>query len=96
MGAPKNLGVDTFPDPVGHFGPPSGHLGFCRQCCVEDGELVPPAPIGWYFTKSFFHIIFPQLRPNLFSNSRIDGYDCPEHFLNHVYVGKMWCYKGNI
>ena len=25
---PKNLGVDTFPDPVGHFGAPGGHFGF--------------------------------------------------------------------
>ena len=32
MGAPKNLGVDTFPDPVSHFGAPSSHFGVCRLC----------------------------------------------------------------
>ena len=25
---PKNLGVNTFPDPVGHFGAPGDHFGF--------------------------------------------------------------------
>ena len=25
---PKNLGVDPFPDPVGHFRAPGGHFGF--------------------------------------------------------------------
>ena len=25
---PKNLGVDTFPDPVGHFEAPGGRFGF--------------------------------------------------------------------
>ena len=39
---PKNLGVDTFPDPVGHF-------GFCRRCGVAGAERVPPSPLGWYF-----------------------------------------------
>ena len=37
----KNLGVHTFPDPVGHF-------GFCRQCGIAGGEQVPPSPLGWY------------------------------------------------
>ena len=46
---PKNLGVDTFPDPVGHFRSPGGHFGFCRQCGVAGGERVPPSPLGWYF-----------------------------------------------
>ena len=39
---PKNLGVDTFPDPV-------GHIGFCRRCGVAVGEQMPPSPQGWYF-----------------------------------------------
>ena len=42
MGVPKKLGVDTFPDPVGHY-------GFCRQCGVAVDERVTPAPLGWYF-----------------------------------------------
>ena len=29
---PKNLGVDTFPDPSAILGPPNGHFGFCRRC----------------------------------------------------------------
>ena len=33
---PKNLWVDTFPDPVGHFG--------------AGVERVPPSPLGWYWT----------------------------------------------
>ena len=37
----KNLGVDTFPDPVGHF-------GFGRWCSVAGSERVPPSPLGWY------------------------------------------------
>ena len=45
---PKNLGVDTFPDPVGHFGPPGGHFGFCSWCGVAGGERVSPSPLGWY------------------------------------------------
>ena len=48
-GAPKNLGEDTFPDPVDHLGVPSGHFGFCRRCCVAGGERKPPVPLGWYF-----------------------------------------------
>ena len=42
MGAPKNLVVDTFPDPIDHF-------GFCRLCGVAGGERVPLAPLDWYF-----------------------------------------------
>ena len=28
--AANNIGVDPFPDPVGHFGPPGIHFGLCR------------------------------------------------------------------
>ena len=28
------LGVVTFPDQVGHFGPPSGIFGFSRRCGI--------------------------------------------------------------
>ena len=45
---PKNLGVNTFQDPVGHFWPPRGHFGFWRRCSIAGGESVPPAPLGWY------------------------------------------------
>ena len=53
-GAPQNLGVDTFPDPVSHFW---AHwrpfwilqaVRRCRRCGVAGGERVPPAPLGWY------------------------------------------------
>ena len=39
--APKSLGVDTSPDPVGHFGPLSSHFGFCGQCVVASCESTP-------------------------------------------------------
>ena len=45
---PKNQGVDTFPDPVGHLGPPGGHFGYCRRCGVAGDERAPPSPLGWY------------------------------------------------
>ena len=48
-GAPQNLGVDTFPDPVGHFGAHWQAVRRCRRCGVAGGERVPPAPLGWYF-----------------------------------------------
>ena len=47
---PKNLGVDTFPDPVGHFG---AHWHAVWRCGVAGGERVPPAPLGWYSEKFF-------------------------------------------
>ena len=52
---PKNLRVDTFPDPVGHFGAPWRPYWIlqavwrCRRCGVAGGERVPPLPLGWYF-----------------------------------------------
>ena len=50
--APKKQGVNSFPDPFGHLGPPSGPFGFCRLCGVEGGERVPQALLGWYFLNS--------------------------------------------
>ena len=44
---PKNLGVDTFPDPFGHFGAHWQAVWRCRLCGVAGGERVPPAPLGW-------------------------------------------------
>ena len=41
---PKNIGVDTFPDPVGHFLAPGGHIGLFRGCGVAGGERVPLSP----------------------------------------------------
>ena len=29
-GAPKNLGIHAFADPLSHFGPPGSHVGFLR------------------------------------------------------------------
>ena len=46
---PQNIGVDSFPDTVGHFGAPDGHFRFCRRCGVAGGEQGPPAPLGGYF-----------------------------------------------
>ena len=48
MGAPKTLWVVTFPDPINHFGAPSGDFGFFRRFGVAGSEHVPPAPLGWY------------------------------------------------
>jgi len=31
------------------LGPHDVNFGFCRQCDVVGGELVPPALLGWYF-----------------------------------------------
>ena len=48
---PKNLGVHTFPDPVGHFGAPWRPFWIlqavwrCRRCGVAGGERVPPSPL---------------------------------------------------
>ena len=47
-GAPKNSGVDTFPNPVSHF-------GFSRQCGFACGKQVPLAPLGWYFLLTYLH-----------------------------------------
>ena len=46
MGVPKNLGVNSFPDPVGHYAVLWWPLGFCRWGTVAGGEQ---APLGWYF-----------------------------------------------
>ena len=45
MGVLKNFRIDTFPDPVGHFGAPSSNSEFCRRC---GGERVTLVPLGWY------------------------------------------------
>ena len=42
MGAPKKYRIDTFKDPIGPFGPPKGHFGFCRWWGVAGGKP------GWY------------------------------------------------
>ena len=58
-GAPKKLGVDTNSDPVGHFGAPSGHFGFCMRWGIAGGERVRSrsAPLGWYFQIVLFLIL---------------------------------------
>ena len=48
MGALKNFRIDTFPDPVGHFGAPSSHIGISRWCGIAFGERVTLALLGWY------------------------------------------------
>ena len=54
---PQNLRVDTFPDPVSHFGAPGGHIGFCRRCRWWASA---PSPLGWYFNTSFANFFYPQ------------------------------------
>ena len=36
----NNLGLDPFPDPIDHLGPPVGHFGFSRRYGVAGGERV--------------------------------------------------------
>ena len=64
---PKNLGVDTFPDPVGHFGAPWRPFWIlqavrrCRRCGVAGGQRAPPSPLGWYFFfffSFFFSVVY--------------------------------------
>ena len=45
---PKNIGLDAFQDPVGHFGPTG------RQCGIAGGERVPPVLLGWYSSSYSF------------------------------------------
>ena len=47
-GAPKNLGIDTFPNQSFNFWPQSGGFWFCRRCVISGSERVPLAPPGWY------------------------------------------------
>ena len=57
---PKNLGVDTFPDPVSHFG---FHLAaimdFAGVAVSGCGDRVPPSPLGWYYIYKL-----PALNPD--------------------------------
>ena len=52
---PKNLGVDIFADPIGHFGPPGDHIDFAG---VAGDERVPPLQLGWY---SFLLMVQKQM-----------------------------------
>ena len=73
-GAPKNLGVDTIPDPVSYFEAHSGHLGLCRRCSIAGSERVPLAPLGWYYLNVYLHIYI-----NFFLHINV-------HFHNHINV----------
>ena len=50
IGVPNNIGegVDPFPDPVRHFGPPGGHFRFCSQCGNADCEQMLPMLKGCF------------------------------------------------
>ena len=50
IGVPNNIreGVDPFPDPVRHFGPPGGHFRFCCQCGNADCEQMLPMLKGCF------------------------------------------------
>ena len=56
IGVPNNIGegVDPFPDPVGHFGPPGGHFRFCSQCGNADCEQMLPMLIGCFYPPPIF------------------------------------------
>ena len=57
---PKNLGVDTFPDPVRHFWAPWRPfwiLQAVRRCGVAGSEQVPPSPLGWYYISRYIVIL---------------------------------------
>ena len=84
-GAPKNLGVDTFPDPVGHFGL-SGLLGVAG---IAGGERVPPAPLGWY-SSSFFPVAADMLTGSTCSHI-LPYKQLPTKLLWHkaVHIGAM-------
>ena len=51
-GAPKNLGVDPFPDPGSHFGEPLVAIlefaGSVTLLAVSECPQ-PPVPLGWYY-----------------------------------------------
>ena len=55
-GAPKNLGLDTFLDPVSHFGAPTSHFAG-----IAGGERVPPALLGFYSPNCCYQVCFPIL-----------------------------------
>ena len=44
------MGLDLFPDPVGHF-ELSRRWWYCRRCSVAGGERLPPSPLGWYYVS---------------------------------------------
>ena len=48
----------TFPEPVGHFGAPKRHFGFCRGCGIASGEQMTLAPLSWYYYR--FHATFSK------------------------------------
>ena len=58
IGVPNNIGegVDPFPDPVGHFGPPGGHFRFCSQCGNADCEQMLPMLIGCFYPPPIFPV----------------------------------------
>ena len=53
IGSTKNIGRDTFPEPAGHFEPPSGHFIFCKRWVVAGRDQVTLVPLGWYIYSSF-------------------------------------------
>ena len=58
IGVPNNIGegVDPFPDPVRHFGPPGGHFRFCSQCGNADCEQMLPMLIGCFYPPPHFSV----------------------------------------
>ena len=61
---PKNLGVDTFPDPLSHFGAHWHAVLRCGRCGVAGDERVPPAPLGWYCMLNIIGLIICSLIGN--------------------------------
>ena len=68
-GVPQNLWVNPFPDRVGHFGPPGGHIGFCRRYGVAGSERVPSLLLCcYYFQSMVFYPIVQHLLKIKISN----------------------------
>ena len=62
----KNLGVDTFPRPVGHFGAPGGHFGF---------QGYPPILIERMLPASKYEVEFRQVYTG--ANLGVDTFPSP-------------------
>ena len=56
MGATKNLKVETFSDPLSHFGAPGGHFGFCRCCRRLASAPFAARLVFLLFVTSFYNV----------------------------------------